>query len=362
VKITNMNTFLFPWGSLFIKLDTDEGISGWGECSPMGGHVLQAMAIHALKPHIIGGNPFDVEVLWQKMLLGPYKLGPSGAQMEALSGVDIAIWDIIGKATNRPIYELQGGCFRERVNIYYSYGWDGRTTADEVAKIMYAEVEKGYTVLKLRMNYGPLRGECSDDPAIPMMKAIRNAVGDEVKIGFDANNGYTAHKAIQIGRYLEENIGLAWFEEPTPQYDYLAMAQVADALDTPVSAGEHEYTLWQFRDLLLQGKPDILQPDLVKCGGLTEAKKIAALCEAWSKPIVVHNTQPTIGTAASLHFCASVSNAMYHQEFTGHRDVLLALFNNQLEFKDGYLFVPQGPGHGLEVNETKVREHAISIM
>ncbi|RAP75718.1 mandelate racemase/muconate lactonizing enzyme family protein [Paenibacillus montanisoli] len=362
MKITNMTTFLFPWGSLFIKLETDEGISGWGECSPMGGHVLQAMAVHALKPHVIGGNPFDVEVLWEKMLLAPYKLGPSGAQLEAISGIDLAMWDIIGKATNKPIYELQGGRFRDRVNIYYSYGWDGRATVDEVARIMSSQVENGFTVLKLRMNYGPLKGEIANDPAIPMMKAIRAAVGDEVKIGFDANNGYTAHKAIQIGRYLEEHVGLAWFEEPTPQYDYLAMAQVADALDTPVSAGEHEYTLWQFRDLILQGKADIIQPDLVKCGGITEAKKIAALCEAFSKPIVVHNTQPTIGTAASLHYCASVSNAMYHQEFTGHNDKLLALFHNQLEFKDGYLFVPDGPGLGLEVNEKRVRETAISIM
>ncbi|SDO24136.1 D-galactarolactone cycloisomerase [Paenibacillus sp. yr247] len=362
MKITNMTSYLLPWGSIFIKLDTDEGISGWGECSPMGGHVLQAMAMHSLKPLIIGGDPFDVEVLWENMFIKRHKLGPSGALLETMSGIDIALWDILGKVTNKPICQLIGGRFRDRVNIYYSFGWDGKATVDEVVKIIASNVEKGYGVAKLRMNYGPLKGETLNDPAIAMMKAIRKAVGDEVKLAFDANNGYTAHKAIQIGRYLEEHIGLAWFEEPTPQYDYLAMAQVSDALDTPISAGEHEYTLWQFRDLLLQGKPDILQPDLVKCGGMTEAKKIAALAEAWSKPIVVHNTQPTIGTAASLHFCASVSNAMYHQEFTGHRDELLALFKNQLEFKDGYLFVPQGHGLGLEVDEKKVLETAISVM
>ncbi|TDF99489.1 mandelate racemase/muconate lactonizing enzyme family protein [Paenibacillus piri] len=360
--ITNLTSYLLPWGSLFIKLDTDEGISGWGECSPMGGHVLQAMAVHSLKPLVIGNDPFDVEVLWEKMFLRPYKLGPSGSLLETISGIDIAIWDIIGKVTNKPIYQLIGGRFRDRVQIYFSYGWDRKATVDEVAKIMAANVEKGFDTVKLRMNYGPLKGEYKNDPGLSMIKAIRKAVGDDVRIAFDPNNGYTAHKAIQVGRYLEENVGLAWLEEPTPQHDYIAMAQVADALDTPVSAGEHEYTLWQFRDLILQGKPDIVQPDIVKCGGITEAKKIAALCEAWSKPIVVHNTQPTIGTAASLHFCASVSNAMYHQEFTGHREELSALFNNQLEYKDGYLFLPEGPGLGLEVVENKVREAAISIM
>lgn len=362
MKITELTTFLLPWGSLFVKLDTDEGISGWGECSPINGPVIQAMLVHALKPLVLGGDPFDSEVLWERMLLRAYKLGPHGALPEAMSGVDIALWDIKGKALGQPIHRLLGGAFRDRVPVYFSYGRGADRPVQNIVKDLTARAEQGYRTLKLRMNYGPLKGERPDDPSIPTMEALRKAVGTEVDLAFDPNNGYTAHKAIQVGRYLEQHVGLAWFEEPTPQYDYAAMAQVAEALDTPVSAGEHEYTRWQFRDLLLQGRPDFVQPDLAKCGGFTEAKKIAALCETWSKPIVVHNTQPTIGTAASLHFCASTSNCMYPQEFTGQREELRPLFENELEFVDGCLLVPKEPGLGLEVNEARVREKASVVL
>jgi L-alanine-DL-glutamate epimerase-like enolase superfamily enzyme len=361
MKITSVTTFLLPRGSVFVKVDTDEGIAGWGECSPMNGPVIQAMVAHAVAPQVVGGDPFAVEVLGERMLRRPYKLGPQGALPEAIAGVDIALWDVVGKATGQPIWRLLGGSFRDRVPVYFSYGWGGRAVSpDQVVAELMARVEQGYRTLKLRMNYGPLMGEIADDPALPLLRAIRRAVGDEVRLAFDVNNGYTAHKAIQIGRVLQDELDIAWYEEPTPQYDYQALAQAADALDLPVSAGEHEYTRWQFRDLLLQGRPDILQPDLVKCCGFTEARKIAALCEAWGKPIVVHNTQPTIGTAASLHFCAASANAFYTQEYTGPREDLRPLFKNELEFVDGELIVPQGPGLGLEVDEAQVRAAALA--
>ena len=362
MKITELTTFRMPWGSVLVKVGTDAGLCGWGECSPMNGPVIQAMVVHALKPLVLGGDPFDVEVLWERMLLRPYKLGPHGALPEAIAGIDIALWDIMGRATGQPIHKLLGGSFRDRVQVYFSYGWDGRRAPHDVAADLCRRVEEGYGVLKLRMGYGPLKGDALDSPGISMLKAIRDQVGDNVALAYDANNGYTAHRAIQVGRHLQDEFDIAWYEEPTPQYDHLALAQVADTLDIPVSAGEHEYTRWQFRDLILNGRPDIVQPDVVKCGGLTEAKKIAALCEAFSKPIVVHNTQPTIGTAASLHFCASTANAMYPQEYTGMREELRPLFSNELEFADGCLLVPQTPGLGLEVDEAKVRSAAESIL
>ncbi len=362
MKITEVTTFLMPWGSVFVKVDTDEGISGWGECSPMNGPVIQAMVVHVLKPLVLGGDPFDVEVLWEKMLLRPYKLGPQGAQPEAIAGIDIALWDICGKATGKPIHKLLGGAFRDRIQVYFSYGWDGQRTAHAVAALLCKRVEEGYGGLKLRMGYGPLKAGAFDCVGLCMLKAIREQVGDNVLLAYDVNNGYSAHKALQVGRCLQEEFSVAWYEEPTPQYDYLALAQVADALDIPVAAGEHEYTRWQFRDLMLNGRPDIVQPDVVKCGGFTEAKKIAALCEAFSKPIVVHNTQPSIGTAASLHFCASTANAMYPQEYTGMREELRPLFKSELTFVDGCLLVPQTPGLGLEVDEAQMRATAKSIL
>src|SRR3712207_6224244 len=153
MKITEVTTFLLPWGSLFVKIDTDEGISGWGECSPMNGRVIQAMVVHALKPLVVGGDPFDVEVLWERMLLHPYKLGPHGAQPEAMAGIDIALWDIMGKASGQPIHRLLGGRFRDRVPAYFSYGWNGRKSPQEVAADIAARVEQGFGTVKLRMNY-----------------------------------------------------------------------------------------------------------------------------------------------------------------------------------------------------------------
>ena len=179
-------------------------------------------------------------------------------------------------------------------------------------------------------------------------------MGDKVDVAFDANNGYTVKGAIAIGRRLYEKYNIAWFEEPTPQYDYAAMAQVAVALDVPISAGEHEYTLWQFKDLITQSGITIVQPDLVKCAGITQGKKIAALALAYSRHIVVHNTTPTVATAAVIHFAASCSNAARRQEYPGERPDLDRFFENKLEFDRGYFKVPELPGLGLVARESEL--------
>jgi L-alanine-DL-glutamate epimerase-like enolase superfamily enzyme len=145
------------------------------------------------------------------------------------------------------------------------------------------------------------------------------------------------------------------FGEPVAQYDYAGIAQVADALDVPVAHGEHEYTRWQFRDLILQGKVDIIQPDVVKCAGISEMRRIAVLGETFNKGFLPHQTQPTVGTAASLHVVASLLNASRPQEYTGQSPRLDDLFEEPLVFADGYLTVPKGPGLGLEIDEAKLK-------
>ncbi|MGQ9524307.1 MAG: mandelate racemase/muconate lactonizing enzyme family protein [Armatimonadota bacterium] len=350
MKITDVLTTILPTGSVFVRVRTDAGITGIGECSPMGPSVIAAVVHDVLRPKLIGADPFDTEPLWDRMMLEPYKLGPHGALPEAVAGVDIALWDIKGKATGMPVCKLLGGMYRDRVRVYYSWGWDGRASPLEVARLMAAKVHEGYTAVKVRMGWSPLHTDSCDDPGLAMVRELRSALGEEVDILYDANNGYTPHRAIRMGRELE-GLNVFHFEEPVAQYDYHGLAQVADALDMPVAAGEHEYTRWHFRDLITQGRVDILQPDVVKCGGLTEAKRIAALCQAFNKPITVHNTQPTIGTAASLHFAASTANCVYPQEYTGRRPELARLFRSEIEFRDGCLMVPTAPGIGLEVDE-----------
>ena len=348
LKISDIKTYRLSTGSLFVRVFCSNGQSGIGECSPMNTHVLQSVIEHALKPIVIGQDPFNVEPLYDQMLFHPFKLGPHGALSEAIAGIDLALWDFKGRMLGSPVYRLLGGAYRREVPVYFSLGWNQKDSPEEVANIMKGAVGLGYTAVKIRMNWSPLQLDDPNDPAETYLAAIRGKIGNSIKLMFDVNNGYSTHRAIQIGRRFQQKFQIVHYEEPTPQYDYEAMATVADALDVPVAAGEHEYTRWQFKDLIQQGKPDIVQPDVTKCGGLTEAKKIAALAQAHNKPIVIHNTQPTLGTAASLHFVASCSNASYPQEFTGERPELSRLFKNKLSFEQGTLRVPEDPGLGLE--------------
>ncbi len=183
-----------------------------------------------------------------------------------------------------------------------------------------------------------------------MFRECKQVTGDTIPLRFDANNGYSESTAIQQGRRFE-SLGIYHFEEPVMVDDYAAYARIADALDTPISAGEHEYTRWQFRELIQRGRVDIIQPDVVKCGGLTEIRKIAALGEAYHKQMVPHMTMPSVGTAANIHFIASLRGANRPQEFTRVNERLNSLFKEPLVFEDGYLTVPQRPGLGLELDD-----------
>jgi L-alanine-DL-glutamate epimerase-like enolase superfamily enzyme len=191
-----------------------------------------------------------------------------------------------------------------------------------------------------------------------MFKAVKQLTGDEIPLSFDANNGYSVSTAIAQGRRFEE-LGIYHYEEPVAQYDYKGIAEVARALDVPVSAGEHEYTRWQFRDLIEQAEVDIIQPDAVKCGGISELYKIAILGSVYNKHFVPHQTQPTIGTAATLHACAALPNVNRPQEYTGRNPYLDEIFVEPLVLEDGHIHVPPKPGLGLEINESKMKNLAI---
>ena len=183
-------------------------------------------------------------------------------------------------------------------------------------------------------------------------------MGYDIPLSFAANNGYSVSTGIRQGRQFEA-MNIYHFDEPVAQNDYTGIKQVADALDFPVSGGEHEYTRWQSRDLIPQANPDILQPDVVKCDGITEMRKIAVLSDTFPKHFVPHQTQPTIGTAASLHVVASIQTANKPQEFTGVRPELNTIFKEPLELKDGYITTPTGPGLGLEIDTDQMKAFAL---
>jgi L-alanine-DL-glutamate epimerase-like enolase superfamily enzyme len=232
--------------------------------------------------------------------------------------------------------------------------WQDRRTPLEMARLVEENVERGFSAIKIRMHW-EYNIDVDPDTDWAMFRECKRVTGDAIPLSFDANNGYSESTAILQGRRFE-SLGIYHYEEPLMVDNYEGYARVADALDVPISAGEHEYTRWQFRELIERGRVDIIQPDVVKCGGLTEIRKIAALGETHHKHIVPHMTMPTIGTVANLHFIASLRGATRPQEFTRVNERLNALFKEPIVPDErGYLTVPMKPGLGLELDEDAFR-------
>jgi len=361
VRITDIKTYRMPWGMLLVHVLTNEGASGWAESSPMNAYVEEAVIQKALRPLVIGQDPLNSGFLYDQMLYRPYKLGPQGALANAIAGLDVAFWDLKAKLLKTTVNNLLGGAYRTRVPVYFSYGWDHKSSIDEVTTLMKKQVDMGFKALKFRMAWRePARvfTDPVDDPLEPYLVAIRKAVGDGIRLMCDINNGYTTQRAVEVGRRLKQAVNIVHYEEPTAQGDYAAMSQVQAALpDLPIASGEQEYTIWQYRDLIEQGNPAFVQPDTTK-SGITVGRKVAAMAEAHNKQIVCHNTQPTLGTAATLHFVASIPNGVYPQEWTGPSARLKPLYKNQLKFENGELLLPTEPGLGLEVDEAAVEATA----
>jgi L-alanine-DL-glutamate epimerase-like enolase superfamily enzyme len=344
--------------SLFVIVRTDQGVSGYGEVSPMNVRALASFVDAALKPLIVGQNALDYDRVWERMFFRTYKLGPAGAQPEAMSGIDLALWDILGKVTGQSVSQLMGGRRRDRVRLYASIGGGAESTPKEMAQRAAEAVGQGFTMVKMRMDWTARRADVNPAHDWAILVETRKAIGDKTELGFDVNNGFTVPTAIRFGRRAQDELGLMHYEEPVAQYDYAGLAQVVAALDVPVAAGEHEYTRWQFRDLIEQANVDIVQPDIVKCAGLTEGIKIAALASTYNRLLVPHMTQPTIGTAANLHYTACFARDERAQEYniSRQREVLDRVIRPSLVQKDGYLPVPDGPGLGLEVDEGELRK------
>jgi L-alanine-DL-glutamate epimerase-like enolase superfamily enzyme len=359
MKITDVRATILKTGSVFVRVYTDDEVLGIGECSPMNSRVLQQFVEVALRPLLLGEDPREIDRLWHKMLHRTYKLGVQGVQPEAIAGVDIALWDILGKVTGLPVCTLLGGRYRDKITMYASIGGGAGITPQQMAARVEEALGRGFRAIKIRMDWHANRQDADPAKDLEMFRLCRELCGPDVPLSFDVNNGYSVPTAIRQGRRFEE-LGIWHYEEPVAQYDYAGLAQVADALDVPVAAGEHEYTRWQFRDLIAQGRVDILQPDVVKCGGITEMKRIAVLSETYNKLFVPHQTQPTVGTAANLHVCAALGNCSRPQEYTGQRPELDELFREPLVFENGQITLPDRPGLGLELDEAKLEALAVS--
>ncbi len=354
--------------AVYVKIETNEGVSGWGEADKDYRLICCDFIEKVLKPHFLGKDPFQIDKLWTLAYFKTYSQGAHGLLAGALSGIDIALWDLKGKALNVPVYKLLGGKFKSRIKLYGSfganikshekeqYGRSGKKTPLEMAKIAADYVDQGYEAIKVRMQIRQLNIDPNPDPSFETVKEVRKAVGDDITIFFDANNGYTAHRAIEHGQKLREWYNIASIEEPVTMNNYHELGEVSEALDFPITAGEHEYTRWHFRDLVTIGGVDILNPDLIKSSGISECKKIAALGQAFDRRFMIHNAYPGLATATALHFVTSCPNAAEYQEYAGPRYWmgLQKYFKNELKVDKGHLAVPGATGLGMEVDEKAI--------
>ncbi|MFN0107911.1 MAG: mandelate racemase/muconate lactonizing enzyme family protein [Blastocatellia bacterium] len=365
VKVAEVRTFKLK-DALFVQVVADNSQTGWGEASPNNRHVADAFIHHGLKQHVVGRNVWDAEPIWDDMFYANHDLGPGGVLTYAIAGIDIALWDLRGKLVNQPVYRLLGGKYRDKVRAYGSFGLNlgskAPLTLDEAAKTAAKFAERGFTAVKARTQFRERNINPWPDPTFDYFRAIRKAVGDKVELLACLNSSYTAARAIELGKRLHGELGVSYIEEAVSTHNLHELAQVCEALPFPVVAGETEYHRWRMRDLMDIGKVGVLNPDVAKCGGLTEAKKIAALAQACSRAIKPHNTRPNFSTAAALHFMASISNAASLIEFPDtdkFRDQM-NLMRSQIEFKDGYLLVPQKSGLGIETDEAAVKRAVVN--
>ncbi len=365
VRITDVKGYRFKKAH-FVKVETNTGISGWGESDGANRNLSAYYLEKQLKKLVVGKNPFNSEAIWQEVYLKGIEAGIGGLHPGTLSGIDSALWDLKGKILGLPVHQLLGGNGKKKIRVYGSYGRDkgnyNYRTPKEMAEIAAGFVEKGYKAVKARMQIRQENVNPYPDDIYEVVKEIRAAIGYNIKLFVDFNNGYTPAEATLMGQRLYDDFRLDALEEPVFQQDYNGLAEVVKDLKIPVMAGEHEYSKWMFKDLITVAKVDVLNADVIKCGGLTECRKVAAMAHAFGKQIMVHNAKPTLASAASLNLLASIPNGATFQEYAGDRrqqgyGPLFDLFENELEYENGFLKVPQEPGLGLVVNEKAMEKN-----
>ena len=367
MKITAIDAFQVAWSpsdrpqqrSAFVIVQTDNGLSGIGEASPMqGGRASLGMIHDDIAPMLVGQDPLDHAVLLDQAMHTLVKLGPEGALTGALAAIDIALWDLKGKLTGLPIYKLLGGAWRTEIPFYASIGGNGDRTVDQVRQVVEQRLRDHPAAIKIRFDNNRTTLDADIPGDIAKAKAVRELVGDGFPLAFDANNCYSVGGAMRVGRALEE-LGYWWFEEPVQHYHIRAMGEVAQRLDITVSAGEQTYTLAGLADLINAGVR-MVQPDIVKMGGITGLMRCAALAHAHGVELVPHQTQPMIGHMANLHVVGSILQGAKPAEWNDPSSRTHAVFENPPFPVNGLFHLSGEPGLGLRVNEAALAERRVA--
>jgi L-alanine-DL-glutamate epimerase-like enolase superfamily enzyme len=346
---------------LVVLVHTDEGITGIGEVdsapeavralvNAAGSHAIA----HSLRDLLVGEDPLEPERLWQKMYRGLIYVGRRGIALHAISGIDIALWDLKGKALGKPVCELIGRPQRDRVRAYASMLMPD--DPGEVRERVSALAEQGFTAVKL--GWGPLGADVDRDLELA---GAACEVADGMAVLIDAGLGYVAdaQRAIYVARGLEE-LGVFWFEEPFEPDELEAYAELADAVEIRVAAGEQDTTLWGFRELVERGHVDLVQPDVTRCGGITELLRIAEFARGRGVETVPHAWKSGIIKAASLHVNAVLPDALFQEYCIANTPINQSLTRERLPIDaDGMVAVPTGPGLGVELDDEVVARYRV---
>ncbi len=335
----------FPW--TFVELATDAGITGISYSE--GASPVRAMIHDQLSGLVVGADPFETEKLWTSMFWGTRGNGRKGVAFQAISAVDNALWDIKAKALGVPLYRLLGPA-HDHVAVYGSGGWT-HYTAKELVREQASFVERGFarTKMKVARDFG--RAEKED---VARLGAVRKALGDGVEIYVDANNGYYAKQAIRMAAAFGD-YDIGWFEEPVLADDIPGLAAIARAISIPVATGEHEYTRYGFRDLIIAGAADIIQADVGRVGGVTEWMKIAHLAAAFNLPVAPHAY-----AFLHLHPAMATPNLMVVEMLDIEWQPMTKWLIDPPQPKNGqWRPDPERPGNGIQLNPRAVKKYAI---
>jgi len=341
--------------TLLVKVYTDEGIIGYGEAASFGGPMIttKTMIEQELKPYFIEKDPFRVELLWDQVFHGTIQHGRKGVVIAALSGIDIALWDIIGKVTNQPLYKLLGG-YRDQVQAYASSGFysEGRTNA-KLCKDMESYVEAGFKTLKMKV------GGMSPREDLQRVIDVRKTIGEDIELAVDANSNWDVPTAKWMSKRLED-LNIKWIEEPVLPDDVAGSAEVARNTIIPIAGYEQEVTRYGFKTHIEQKAVHIVQPDVIWSGGITESKKIAALASANHLPCIPHVFSSGVCLAANLHFIASIPNGSLVELDRNPNPLRDLLINESLQpDQNAIITLPDKPGLGIDINEEIVSKYRV---
>ncbi|MCA9835623.1 MAG: mandelate racemase/muconate lactonizing enzyme family protein [Trueperaceae bacterium] len=374
MKISEVKTYLvegIKYNWTLVKIETDSGIHGWGEATNWPGSPLIEGACQYLGEYILGKDARQIDFLWTKLYKDFHWLGQAGPLLSAISAIDIALWDIQGKALGVPIYQLLGGKYRDRLQLYANYWFTGGGhSADDYARQAEVVAQKGFSALKFdpfaHINYlygEDLAPDLSLDEsqkkrALAVTRAVQDAVGPNVQLAIETHAMLNGPTAIKMAQRIETlGINCMWYEEPAPPETPDAIADIKQRTRLPIAVGERLHSRYMFRPVLEARAADILMPDVTRCGGISELRKIATLAETYNVPVAPHNPNGPICTIAAAHTVASVPN-FFRLEFMLNdvpwRDECLS---HPLPVENGYFVLPDRPGLGFDVNEDVLLKH-----